>query len=188
MNREKNQAIWRFARTARLLHWIVAASIFFLLGLGWYMMAVEREPGAKALFDLHKSIGLTVFALIAIRLVWRLGHPPQALPATVPQWQKLLANVTEWSLYVCMIAMPLTGYLGAAHQKQPPRFFGLATPAWAIPNHDVAEQFFGIHSVIAWILSALIALHLAGALKHILIDKDTVFQRMSLGSGKTANR
>jgi cytochrome b561 len=63
-------------------------------------------------------------------------------------------------------------------------FFGLPTPVWTQPNHDVAEQFFGIHSLIAWPLVALIVLHVAGALKHVLIDKDKVFTRMSFGTDK----
>jgi cytochrome b561 len=181
MSIENPQPNWRYTRTARWLHWTLATLIIFMLGLGWTMMTVEHDPIGKPLFSLHKSIGLIVLALVALRIVWRLGHPVAPLPDYVPSWQKKLATATEWCLYLCMAAMPLTGYLGASHQKQPPAFFGLHTPVWAQPNHDVAEQFFSIHSLIAWPLVALIVLHVAGALKHVLIDKDTVFRRMSFG-------
>lgn len=185
MTIENPQPNWRYTRTARWLHWILATLIVFLLGLGWYMMSVEHRPGgARSLFDLHKSLGLAVLVLVALRLAWRLAHPAAPLPDYVPPWQKKLATATEWGLYVCMAAMPLLGYLGASHQKQAPRFFGLPTPAWAQPNHDLAERLFDIHGLIAWPLVALIVLHVAGALKHIVIDKDTVFRRMSFGSDK----
>jgi cytochrome b561 len=184
MTIENPQPNWRYTRTARWLHWTLAALIITLLALGWYMMTVEHEPGADSLFNLHKSLGLAVLVLVALRIVWRFGHPVAPLPDYVPAWQKKLATVTEWALYLCMAAMPLTGYLGASHQKRAPMFFGLPTPVWTRPNHDVAEQFFGIHSLIAWPLVALIVLHVAGALKHVLIDKDKVFTRMSFGTDK----
>lgn len=185
MTIENPQPNWRYTRTARWLHWILAALIITLLALGWYMMTVEHEPGADSLFNLHKSLGLAVLVLVALRIVWRLGHPVAPLPDYVPAWQKKLATATEWALYLCMAAMPLTGYLGAAHQKQPPAFFGLATPAWTQPNHDLAERLFDIHGLIAWPLVALIVLHVAGAFKHIFIDRDKVFARMSFGADKT---
>jgi cytochrome b561 len=177
---------WRFTRTARWLHWILAALIVFMLGLGWTMMAMEEEPGAESLFSLHKSLGLCVLVLVAVRLSWRLAHPVAPLPDYVPAWQKKLATATEWSLYACMVAMPVLGYLGASHQKHPPRFFGLPTPAWAQPDRDMAERLFELHGLVAWVLTALIVLHVAGALKHIVIDKDTVFRRMSFGGDEDA--
>jgi cytochrome b561 len=177
---------WRYTRTARWLHWILAALIVFMLGLGWVMMAREEEPGAESLFSLHKSLGLAVLALVALRFFWRLAHPVAPLPDYVPAWQKKLATATEWGLYACMVAMPVLGYLGASHQKHPPRFFGLPTPVWTQPDHDLAERLFELHGLVAWVLSALIVLHVAGVLKHIVIDKDTVFRRMSFGSGKDA--
>ena len=181
MHTDPARNTWRFALTARLLHWIVAVLIVCQLGLGWTMMTMEDDPGAGALFDLHKSVGLMVFALVAVRLGWRLAHPPAPLPASVAPWERTLANLVEWTLYACLVAMPLTGYLGASHQKHPPAFFGLPLPAWAAPDHDLAERFFGIHAVIAWLFAVLIVAHVAGALKHALIDRDGVFRRMSLG-------
>lgn len=127
-------------------------------------------------------MAVLVLVLVTLRIVWRIGHPVAPLPDSVPAWQKKLATATEWGLYLCMAAMPVLGYLGAAHQKHPPAFFGIATPAWTQPDHDVAERLFDIHGVIAWPLVALIVLHVAGALKHILIDKDAVFRRMSFGA------
>ena len=169
---------WRYGPLAVALHWILAALIVFLVGLGWYMMSVEKEPGSASLFDLHKSIGFTVFALIVVRIAWRATHRPEGLPDSVPRWQAKASALLHWALYAAMVVMPVTGYLGASHQKHGPLFFGLPTPLWAAPDHDVAERWFGIHSVVAWVLVGLVAFHVAAALKHLLVDRDHVFHRM----------
>ncbi len=169
---------WHYGPLAVGLHWVIAILIIGLIGLGWYMMSVERQPGSGWLFDLHKSLGFTVFGLIVLRIVWRTTHPPEGLPDSVPAWQKKVSTAIHWLLYACMVVMPVTGYLGAVHQKTPPRFFGLDLPVWAAPDHDLAEQFFTIHSITVWVLAVLIGLHVLAGLKHLLIDRDRVFQRM----------
>ncbi|MEO8525697.1 MAG: cytochrome b/b6 domain-containing protein, partial [Caldimonas sp.] len=156
---------------------------------GWYMMSVEHEPGSVGYFDLHKSVGIVIAFLVATRILWRLGHPPGPLPASLPAWQVKLARGTQAMLYLLMVLLPLTGYLGASWSKAGVHWFGLTTPAWAVPDHDRAEQFFDIHSVLVWVLVVLVALHVAGALKHLLIDKDGVFHRMAFRSRhRTARR
>ncbi len=171
-------ATWRYGTPAIALHWIIAVLIFGMIALGWYMMSIEKEPGAGVLFDLHKSFGLTVFGLIVLRILWRAGHRPEGLPESAPAWQARLSALIHWALYACMIAMPITGYLGASHQKEAPKLFGLDLPHWATPDHDTAEAFFTIHSITAWVLVVLIALHVLAGFKHLLMDRDGVFQRM----------
>lgn len=171
-------AAWRYSAIARTLHWILALLIVFTIALGWRMMFIEKEPGAEQWFDLHRSIGLTIFTLVAVRLVWRLTHRPEPLPADMPAWQAKLAAVTHGLLYVLMFVIPITGYFGASYTKAGVKWFGTATPQWAVPNHDLAEQLFEIHGTLVWVLVALVALHVAGALKYWLIDKDGTFQRM----------
>jgi cytochrome b561 len=172
---------WRYGVIARALHWLVALLIVFTTALGWRMLFIEKEPGADQWFDLHRSIGLTIFTLVALRLVWRLAHSPEPLPDSMPAWQRKLAAVTHWLLYLLMVAIPIAGYLGASYTKAGVAWFGKATPRWAEPNHDLAEQLFEIHGTLVWVLVALVALHVAGALKQWLIDKDGTFQRMTFG-------
>ena len=169
---------WRYSAVARALHWILALLIVFTAALGWRMLFIEKEPGAEQWFDLHRSIGLTIFTLVALRLVWRLTHRPEPLPDDMPAWQVKLAGVTHWLLYVLMVVIPITGYLGASLTKAGVAWFGGATPRWTEPDHDLAEQLFGIHGTLVWVLVALVALHVAGALKHWLVDKDGTFRRM----------
>jgi cytochrome b561 len=173
---------WRYDLAAVGLHWLLALLLTFIAALGWYMMSVEDEPGSGRYFELHKSLGLVIAALVAARILWRLTHRPAALPASVPAWQARLSAVTVGLLYALMVLLPITGYLGASYSKHGVALFGLATPQWALPDHDTAEWFFDIHGVLIWVLVALVAVHVLGALKHLLIDKDGVFQRMGFGA------
>lgn len=173
-----DQKGWRYSQLAIVLHWIVALLLVAMVALGWYMTSIEDQPGSNWYFDLHKSIGLVFALLIVARGLWRVTHPPEGLPVVVPAWQVRMANWTQYLLYLLMMLVPLAGYLGASHSKKGVRLFGLSTPQWATPNHDLAEQLYGIHSVLVWMLVVLVALHALGALKHLLLDKDRVFQRM----------
>jgi cytochrome b561 len=169
---------WHYSQPAIVLHWAVALLLVAMPAVGWYMMAIEDDPGSVWYFDLHKSFGLVLAALVAVRIMWRLSHRVGALPATLPVWQVRLAHWTQFLLYMLMVLMLVTGYLGASYSKKGVKFFGIDTPHWALPNHALAEQFYGIHSVAIWMLVALVALHVAGGLKHLLINRDAVFQRM----------
>jgi len=168
---------WRYSRTAIALHWILAVLITFTTAIGWRMMLIEHEPGSEQWFDLHRSIGLVIAAFVAARVLWRLTHRPEPLPPG-PAWSARFAAITHPVLYLLMILLPITGYLGASYTKSGVRWFGLATPRWALPDHDLAETFFTVHGVLLWTLVALVALHILGALRHLLVDKDQVFQRM----------
>lgn len=178
MNSVATSVSWRYATPAVLLHWLLAILIASLVGIGWYMMSIEKDPGSDWYFNVHKSFGIVVFGLVLLRIIWRATHRPVPLPARLPKWQVKLSLVTEWALYVCMILMPILGFLGAIYGKSGVAFFGAQLPSWTAPNHDTAELFFGLHSALAWVLVALVVLHAIGGLKHLLVDKDGVFQRM----------
>ncbi len=169
---------WRYTGPAIFLHWLLAFLIVGMVMLGWYMMSVEHQPGSEVFFNVHKSFGITVFILVMIRLLWRFTHQPAALPSTMPQWEIKLSEVTQWLMYIGMFLLPIFGFLGASYSKSGVIFFSLQLPRWRVADHDTAEFFFSIHSAIVWVMVALIALHVAGALKHLLINRDRVFQRM----------
>jgi cytochrome b561 len=180
-NASHRSRTWHYSAPAIVLHWLLAVLLTGMVALGWYMMAIEDEPGSDWYFSLHKSFGLLVLTLVLCRLLWRLMHRPQPLPAAVPRWQQRLAGTTQALLYGCMLIMPLTGLLGAAYSKDVVSFFGLPLPLWATPDHDTQELFFAAHGFIAWLLVGLVALHVAGALKHWLVNRDNVIQRMWFG-------
>ena len=173
-----SRASGNYTPLAILLHWTLAVLIIGMVALGWYMMDIEDDPGSAWYFNLHKSIGLVIAALVLLRLLWRLGHRPPALPASLPPWQAAASRAIHWLLYGAMAAMPLFGIIGALLSKKGIEFFGTPLPRVFEPNHDLAEVFFDAHGVTTWILLALVALHVLAGLKHLLIDKDGVFQRM----------
>ena len=185
MNLFRPQALptvgWRYDRIALVLHWISALLLVFMTGLGWYMMEIEHTPGAQPYFVLHKSLGLIVLALVLVRLAWRRSHPVPQLPSQMPAWQLRAAQMVQVGLYLCMLVLPLVGIAGAAYSKSGLVFFGYSLPRLALANHDTAEAYFDIHGTLVWLLIALVCVHVAGALKHRLVDKDGVFERMVPG-------
>jgi cytochrome b561 len=169
-----------YDRVAISLHWLIAAGIVAQVALGWWMIDIPKLPAGVRVywFNLHKSIGLTLAALIAIRIVWRLTHRPPALPAGLPRWQARVAAVSHVLMYVCMIVMPLAGYLGSIYSGYPIRYFGSTLPGWGGKDDALKDFFSTVHYGTAWIFMSLIALHFAAAMKHLLLDRDTVFARM----------
>ncbi|WP_178392149.1 cytochrome b [Burkholderia sp. SRS-W-2-2016] len=168
----------RYAGPLIALHWLIALGIIGLLALGLYMVGLPKGLPVKAtLINLHKSLGLTVFLLVLLRIVARgvLHRPP--LPP-MPPWQRAAARITQVLLYVSMVAMPLAGYLGSSFNRYGTRFWGILLPKWGWDDPQLRELFFGIHTFFAWLLIALIVLHVAGALKHQLIDRDNLLARM----------
>lgn len=172
---------WRYGMPAVVLHWVLALLIAFMAGLGWYMMEVEHEPGGDWYMDLHKSVGLILFALVLLRILWRLAHKPESLPADMPRWQVKLSGWTEGLLYACMVVMPVTGILGALYSRSGLAFFGYPITGLVTPLRSTAKLFFEIHEITVWVLVGLVVLHVAGGLKHLLVDRDKVFQRMWFG-------
>jgi cytochrome b561 len=174
----RSSTVTRYNLVAVSFHWLLAVLIPGMIAWGWYMVSIEEQPGSVWYFNLHKSVGIVVIALVLLRLFGRLTHKPPTLPSTVPHWQAIAARWVQWLLYAVMIVMPLVGFTGALFSKVGISFFGLPIPRLVAPDHATAETFFTAHSFIAWVLVVLISLHVLGGLKHLLVDKDGVFQRM----------
>ena len=170
----------RYTRVAVVLHWLVAAVVLLQYPLGWWMQQIPKQPpGPRAeMFNLHKSIGLALLALMIVRLGWRIAHRPPDYPP-MPPWQARLATTTHVLLYALLIALPLAGYLGSAFSGYPVRWFGVTLPSWAPKNVALKEWMGTAHLVLAWALAFVFTLHMAGVAKHILIDRDRLVRRMA---------
>jgi cytochrome b561 len=163
------------------LHWIIGIALIAQIGLGLYMVDIPKgTPDRAWFFNLHKSIGLTLALLILLRIVYRLQHSAPVLPSSMAQWQQLGARWSHYLLYVCMILMPVSGYIGSSFNKYGVKFWGISLPNWAWEDKDIRETFVDIHEIVAEVFIVLIALHVLAALKHLIFDKDGVFQRMLL--------
>jgi cytochrome b561 len=168
----------RYAGVQIALHWLIALGIVGLLALGFYMVGLPKGLPVKAtLLNLHKSLGLTVFLLVLLRIVALAAFNRPPLPS-MRAWQRAAARITQGLLYVGMIVMPLAGYLGSSFNRFGTRFWGIPLPQWGWDDRHLRELFFGIHEVTAYVLIALIVLHVAGALKHQWIDRDNLLARM----------
>jgi cytochrome b561 len=184
----------RYSTVAILFHWTIAASILANLLLGWrmgYLTGMEQF----GMFQLHKSIGITVLVLSVARLAWRLLNPPPPSLAPMKPWEHRVAHITHWLFYVMMIGMPLTGW--AMVSVSP---YNIPTLLWKVipwPHIGVlhamgaagkarVEAVGGaLHLYLALGGAALIALHVAAALKHHFIARDGVLGRMVPGLRST---
>ncbi|MBI2754914.1 MAG: cytochrome b [Betaproteobacteria bacterium] len=170
----------RYHPFAIALHWVIALLVFAQIALGWWMQEIPKSPpGLRAgWFNLHKSIGLTIGMLMLLRLGWRLRHPPPPLPASMPRWQAGTARASHFLLYACLIVQPLWGYLGSSFTSYPIRYFGVALPHWGWDFPALKDLFSALHLGTAYLLMTVLALHVAAALKHLLVDRDQIFNRM----------
>ena len=171
-----------YTRTAVILHWLIALCIIAQIALGLWMIGIPKDPpGIRAWwFNIHKSIGLTLGLLILVRVGWRFAHRAPPLPATLPLWERIAATANHHLLYVCMVLMPVSGYLGSSFTKYPIVYFGTRLPHWGWDAPELKELCSTVHLTTVTILIGLIALHIAAALKHRFVDRDGIMQRMSL--------
>ncbi len=167
-----------YTRTAMALHALLALLIAGNVVLGVYMSDLSFSMTRLKLYNWHKWAGAVILALSAVRLVWRLFHRPPAEPA-MPAWQLKVARITHGLLYGLFFAVPLAGWAYSSASGFPLVVFGvLPLPDWVPVDRDLAAQLKLLHKVLAFSLTALVGLHLAGALKHHFIDRDGLLLRM----------
>jgi cytochrome b561 len=168
-----------YTRTAIALHWILAALIVFNLGFGLYTVDLPLSPRKLRFFSWHKWIGVTVFTLAAVRLLWRLWHPAPPLPAAMAPWERRLARGAHVLLYVLFLAAPLTGWLFSSAAGFQTVYLGvLPIPDLIEKNKETADVLRVAHRWINYMMAAVIAGHVAAALKHQFVDGDDVLARM----------
>jgi cytochrome b561 len=170
----------------KLLHWIGAILILLLLGHGWWMTHLAPRPDRLAHYAGHAGLGYDFMALLVLRLLWRWTHAVPAMPTGMPRWEQVTAHVSHICLYLLMFATTLVGWAlagtvrGGALNKDA---FGIPVPAIFVSQeratHNMLED---THKVLAYVLLALVVVHLVAALRHHFIKHDTVLRRMWFGS------
>ena len=178
----------RYSTVAIAFHWVIAAAILGQIWLGWTMSDLPNGLRKFELFQLHKSVGITILLLSLGRLAWRLTHRPPPYAPGVHGWQRTLATSVHTGFYVLMIALPLTGWaaVSASTFNLPTVLYGVLP--WphlpgladlpAAQKGAVSESLGTTHELLVRFTLALLALHVAGALKHQLLDRDGTLQRM----------
>lgn len=172
----------RYTRIAIGLHWLMAVLIIaqlttgLAIGFNW----IDRASGFP-LMPVHKSLGLTIFTLAVLRLVWRLVHKPPPYPRDLTKFEKAAARLSHWAFYFFMLAVPLTGWTISSMGDRPLQWFGIFNwPKLPVENLSSAagDNADRMHIYMAYALLALLILHIVAALKHHFIDRNTVLVRM----------
>lgn len=176
----------RYSAVAIWLHWIIALMVIGNLAGGLLIDSVfpGKDPAATAakmvVIGLHKSIGLTVILLTLVRIGWRLANPPPPLPGHMTATETVLARITHYGFYALLLAMPLSGWamVSTGRTLYPIIWFGLfEVPHLPLPA-DLGGLFHESHEILGWVFIATILLHVAGAVKHRILDRDDVLARM----------
>ncbi|WP_233800005.1 cytochrome b [Paraburkholderia sp. HP33-1] len=169
-----------YTRTAIAFHWLIALLIVCGFALGWVMTDIPGfTPTKLRYFSWHKWIGVTVFALAIVRIVWRAIHGAPPMPRRMPTWQRGAAHLVHLLLYVLMIAIPVSGYLYSSAANVPVVYLGLIPlPRLIAPDPHLKEVLKNMHIALNYTLLVLVGLHVAGALKHQWLDRDGLLSRM----------
>jgi len=169
----------RYSTPAIVLHWLVALLIFVAFPLGLYMADLPLSPEKLKLFSYHKWIGVTVFMLAGLRVVWRLTHTPPLLPASVAGWQRRASVVAHGLLYLLILVIPISGWLMSSAKGVQTVWFGvLPLPDLIGKDKALGHLLEEVHETLNYTLLALVVLHVAGALQHHFIDRQPFLQRM----------
>ena len=191
----------KYTKTAIILHWLIGFGIIFMFFLGWYMGDLPKEAPKSSSYDLfdlglytwqlseevsprtfyfnlHKSLGISILALIIFRVFWRLTHPAPSLIKTMKVWEKKLANATHHALYLIMVLVPLSGVAMAVYSKYGIKWFGIPL-AEGLGDDAMRDIFKESHEIIGIILLLLLGLHILAVLKHTFVNKDGTLKRMT---------
>jgi cytochrome b561 len=166
-----------YTRTARALHWITAALLLLLFGLGISMTRWVPDEQKVRVYSWHEWVGVTVFGLTAVRLWWRLRHPPP--PIDIPRWERFVAGAVYVAIYGILFVQPIVGWLMSTAFGFPVVYLGLIPLPSLVPaDPELAERLEVVHKTLAYGLAALFAAHLGGVLFHHLIRRDAILSRM----------
>lgn len=177
----QDRALLRYSNGAVLLHWLTVVVILAQIYVGFTFHGMERGPERMEWFTWHKTLGATILVLALIRLAWRLTHKPPPYPPELPRWERVAATWNHRIFYVLLIALPLTGLTtisGELDGSVTPLVGGIPLPLIPGVSHDASETLGAVHILLVWTTIALVALHVAAALKHQFIDRSKVAGRM----------
>jgi cytochrome b561 len=168
-----------YPATSKLLHWLVAACVLMTAPVAIAMTRIDKGPTQDALYNFHKSLGVLILILMALRLINRLAVGALAAEAEIEPWQKTVSSIVHASFYVLLLAMPVVGYIANSAYGASTPFFGLfQLPAIVGRNEGLATQLFTLHRWVGWLVILLALTHISAALYHHFVRRDAVLKRM----------
>jgi cytochrome b561 len=168
---------------ARWFHWILAAAILGMIAYGWWMNHIPARADKLFYRSIHADIGYLLLLLMVLRLIWRGINPTPALPADTPRWEWIAATMSHWTLYLLTIVVAMLGWaMAGARAPNYSSWFGLFhVPQFTAVDKAAADAYEENHILLAYVLLALIAIHVAAAAWHHFIKRDRVTMRMVTG-------
>jgi cytochrome b561 len=167
-----------YGRTAKAFHWTIALLIALMFVLGWTMDEEERHLVHISAVDFHMTIGIAIIALVVLRLIWRLRNPPPPLPTHMSRIERLVAELGHAALYLLTFAIPVVGLAMVVVEGEAVLLFGLIDLDNETKRPEVADVLAGWHKWLGWGLLAVLAGHVAAALRHHFLLRDDVLRRM----------
>lgn len=174
----------RYNRGAAAFHWVTAFLVLIQIYLGFAFADMERGDARTLWFNWHKTVGITILLLSMARLGWRITNPPPRLPSSLPAWERVAARVNHGAFYVVLIGLPLTGWMylstgrPALTSNTTSLVGGLVWPFIPGLPRGLHESFEQTHVMLVWLTFALLALHVAAAIKHQFVDLGDAAGRM----------
>jgi cytochrome b561 len=173
---------WGWA--AKGLHWMGAVIILVLLVHGWWMTHMTPRPDRLANYAWHSALGYDLLALLILRLLWRSLNPVPELPPNLKPWERVAARVGHISLYTLMFLVSLTGWMVATTFRAPMTkdLFGIdVPPIITTVDRSVRQWIEESHMMLAYLLAAVILIHIIGAIRHHAFKGNDVLRRMTWG-------
>jgi len=164
---------------AQSLHWLIAALVLVQLALGVYAATLPVSLARLQWLSRHKSLGVSILALVFLRLAWRLLNRPPPMPNSMPRWERRMATTTHWLLYALLVMAPLAGWLHASAAGLSVNWFGLAQVPDLLPKTpELSDLLKNLHRGCAALLALLVLVHVGGALRHAFAPRDCIVYRM----------
>jgi len=170
----------KYGTISKILHWGIALLVLALIALGWYMTSLDYyHPWRHRTLSLHKSVGVLVFILFMIKILWLIKNPTPKISDKLKKWERIAAWIVHKFLFAIICILPITGYIMSTSSGSSISFFGMfeIAPLFTAGENarDISEN---IHEIIAYSTLAVAILHIAAALKHHFIDKDDTLKKM----------
>jgi cytochrome b561 len=171
-----------YSGVARTLHWLIVALLIAQFTIAWTMPDIHRGTLPVGLIAWHLSIGTIILAVMLVRLIWRWTHRAPPPPATLSPLLRAVSRATHYLLYLLLIALPLLGWANASSRNWPVTLFGfIPLPPLVPAGSRLGHRLGDVHMTLATVLLVVVALHVAGALYHMVILRDRTLRRMLNG-------
>ena len=175
-------SLQKYGLITKLLHWSIAILIILQFSLIYYRqyMLLDNDPNSLfIMINLHKPLGVIILTLGFIMLLWRFNNLKPEFSPLIPAWEKVAANLSHATLYICMLLMPISGVAMSLSAGYPISMFGAFNLPITLEKNLLNAKLFGeIHTITSYILLTTLVIHFLATIKHHFIDKDNILKRI----------